>query len=156
MPACPVSLLQQREIEARVAAPLIAEFAALVGWEAALNTAARAVQRLARAAGRQAAEAAGSDSLAALAGVVEKLWAQGGALEIEILRRDATHLFFNVTGCRYAELYDRLGVRECGSALSCSRDAAFAAGFNPRIRLQRRQTIMTGAAFCDFRFTLEG
>ncbi|HSM75158.1 MAG TPA: hypothetical protein VK852_10995 [Desulfobacterales bacterium] len=39
MPACPVSLLQQREIEARVAAPPIVEFAALVGWEAALNTA---------------------------------------------------------------------------------------------------------------------
>jgi hypothetical protein len=156
MPACPVSLLQQREIEARVAAPLIAEFAALVGWEAALNTAARAVQRLARAAGRQAAEAAGADSLEALAGVVENLWARNGALEIEILRRDATRLFFNVTGCRYAELYVRLGARECGFVLSCSRDAAFAAGFNPRIRLQRGQTIMSGALFCDFRFTLDG
>jgi hypothetical protein len=156
MPACPVSLLQQREIEARVAAPLIAEFAALVGWEAALNTAARAVQRLARAAGRQAAEAAGADSLAALAGVVEKRWAQEGALEIEILRRDATRLFFNVTGCRYAELYVRLDARDCGFVLSCSRDAAFAAGFNPRIRLQRGQTIMSGALFCDFRFTLDG
>ncbi len=156
MPACPVSLLQQREIEARVAAPLIAEFAALVGWEAALNTAAGAVQRLAREAGREAAEAAGSDSLGALAGVVEKRWAQEGALEIAILRRDARRLFFNVTGCRYAELYARLGVRECGFVLSCSRDAAFAAGFNPRIRLQRRQTIMSGAPFCDFRFTLDG
>ena len=156
MPACLVSLLQQREIEARLAAPLIAEFAALVGWEAALNTAARAIERLAHAAGRQAAEAAGADSLAALADVVEKLWARDRALEIEILRHDATHLFFNVTGCRYAELYARLGVQDCGYALSCSRDATFAAGFNPQIRLQRRQTIMTGAPFCDFRFTLAG
>jgi hypothetical protein len=156
MPACPVSLLQQREIEAQIAAPLIAEYAAVMGWQAALDAAARAIQRLARAAGRQAAEAAGADSLTALAAVVETLWAQGGALEIEMLTCDATHLFFNVTGCRYAELYARMGVKECGFALSCSRDAAFAAGFNPAIRLQRRQTIMAGSPFCDFRFTLDG
>lgn len=156
MPACPVSLLQQREIEARVAAPLIAEFAAVMGWDAALGAAARAIQRLAREAGRQAAAAAGADSLAALAGVVETLWARDGALEIEILSCDAAHLSFNVTGCRYAEMYARMGVRDCGFALSCSRDAAFGAGFNPGIRLQRRWTIMGGARFCDFRFTLDG
>ncbi|MDZ7599045.1 MAG: L-2-amino-thiazoline-4-carboxylic acid hydrolase [Desulfobacterales bacterium] len=98
----------------------------------------------------------GADSLAALAGVVETLWARDGALEIEILSCDAAHLSFNVTGCRYAEMYARMGVRDCGFALSCSRDAAFGAGFNPGIRLQRRWTIMGGARFCDFRFTLDG
>ena len=39
-----------------------------------------------------------------------------------------------------------------GYYLSCGRDAAFAEGFNPDIRMTRTQTIMQGAAFCDFRF----
>jgi hypothetical protein len=52
-------------------------------------------------------------------------------------------------------LYERLGMKELGFCLSCSRDEAFARGFNPRLRLARSQTIMQGAPFCDFHFTLE-
>jgi hypothetical protein len=33
-----------------------------------------------------------------------------------------------------------------------SRDAAFIEGFSGSITLERTQTIMQGAAFCDFRF----
>ena len=149
-----LSLLQQREVEARIAAPLIAEYAAVMGWDGALAAAARAIENLAREAGRQAAEAAGDDTLAAFADVVKTLWARDGALQIEMLACERARLFFNVTGCRYAEMYAHMGVRDCGFALSCSRDAAFAAGFNPAIRLQRTQTIMQGAPFCDFRFAL--
>ena len=36
---------------------------------------------------------------------------------------------FNVTRCRYAELYKKLGIRELGFALSCARDFALIKGF---------------------------
>jgi hypothetical protein len=62
---------------------------------------------------------------------------------------------FNVTRCRYAELYEKLGIRELGSALSCARDYALIEGFNPDVSLKRTQTIMEGAPHCDFRYGLK-
>ena len=57
--------------------------------------------------------------------------------------------------CRYAELYQRLGMHDLGYCLSCSRDPAFARGFNPRLTLTRTRTIMEGAYSCDFLSRLE-
>jgi hypothetical protein len=34
------------------------------------------------------------------------------------------------------------------------RDFALVEGFNPKINLTRTQTIMEGADYCDFRFTM--
>jgi hypothetical protein len=45
-----------------------------------------------------------------------------------------------------------MDVKELGYYLSCGRDAAFAQGFNPDIRMTRTQTITQGASFCDFHF----
>ncbi len=45
-----------------------------------------------------------------------------------------------------------MDVGEMGYYVSCGRDAVFAEGFNPDIRMERTRTIMQGAAFCDFRF----
>jgi len=64
-------------------------------------------------------------------------------------------LFFNVTRCRYAEKYREMGVAGFGHCLYCYRDEPFAAGFNPGIKFERRQTIMEGAACCDFKFFLD-
>ncbi len=50
------------------------------------------------------------------------------------------------------EIEARMDVGDLGYYLSSSRDAAFAREFNPDIRMTRTQTIMPGAAFCDFRF----
>ncbi len=57
--------------------------------------------------------------------------------------------------CRYAEKYRELGVAEFGHCLSCCRDEPFSGGFNSKIRFERRQTIMEGAPFCDFKFFLD-
>jgi hypothetical protein len=59
-----------------------------------------------------------------------------------------------VTRCRYAEMYRELGMADLGRVLSCNRDGAFCMGFNPAIQLTRTQTIMEGAACCDFRYAL--
>ena len=47
-----------------------------------------------------------------------------------------------------------MDVGDLGYYFSCVRDAAFARGFNPDIRMTRTQTIMQAAAYCDFRFQL--
>ena len=61
---------------------------------------------------------------------------------------------FNVTRCRYAEMYRDLGIPQLGPILSCARDFAMIEGFNPGIRLTRTQTIMEGAALGDFRYRI--
>jgi hypothetical protein len=73
---------------------------------------------------------------------------------MDVLEQSPERLSFNVTRCRYAEMYRALGLADLGASLSCQRDFALAQGFNPAIELTRTQTIMGGAPFCDFRFRL--
>ena len=63
-----------------------------------------------------------------------------------------TQLDFNVTRCRYAEMYKALGMEEYGAVLSCNRDLAVIDGFDNRVELERAQTIMSGASCCTFRY----
>jgi hypothetical protein len=147
----PLPLLQQREIEAAVIAPLVRAFAAEVGDDRAREVLAGVVRELARQGGCAAAEAAGGNTLAHLKGVIDR-WRDGGALELTVLRDDADALEFDVTRCRYAELYRRLGLADLGAVLSCGRDGAMIEGFNPAIRFARTQTILGGATHCDFRY----
>src|SRR4051794_218666 len=132
-------LLQQREIEAGVIAPLFQAFAAEVGQERVREILAGVIRELARQSGCAAAEAAGGNDLARLKHVVEK-WTAGGALELEVLCDDVEAFEFNVTRCRFAEMYRRLGLADLGPLLSCARDGEMIAGFNPAIAFQRTQT----------------
>jgi hypothetical protein len=145
----PLPLLQQREIEAGVIAPLFRAFAAEVGEERAREIVGKVIRELATQAG--CAAAAGGNDLAHLKQAVSK-WTEGGALELTVLRDDAEVFDFNVTRCRFAEMYARLGLADLGGLLSCARDAAMIDGFNPAIEFQRTQTIMQGAPHCDFRY----
>jgi hypothetical protein len=147
----PLPLLQQREVEANVIAPLVRAFAAEVGEERARAILVRTVEELARQAGCAAAERLGGNDLADLKRAVEK-WTEGGALELTVLRDDAAAFEFDVTRCRFAEMYRRLGLADLGPLLSCNRDAAMVEGFNPDVTLTRTQTIMQGATHCDFRY----
>jgi hypothetical protein len=150
-----LSLLQQREIEARVVGPLLRAVASELGEEKTLALARRVVAELARQSGAELARVFGEATLETFAQVTER-WREGGALEIEILEQSAERLSFNVTRCRYAEMYRALGLADLGSSLSCVRDHALIEGFNPDIQLTRTQTIMEGAPFCDFRFRARG
>ena len=145
----PLPLLQQREIEARVIAPIYRAFAAEVGEARAREIIGGVIRELARQAGCTAA--ANGNDLAQFKKAVEK-WSEGGALELTVLRDDPEALEFNVTRCRFAEMYHQLGLDDLGPILSCGRDAAMIEGFNPEIHLNRTQTIMEGAAHCDFRY----
>jgi hypothetical protein len=146
-------LLDQRELEARIVGPLIRAFAAEIGEDRALMIVREVIAGLARQSGAELAQVLGERTLDAFARSLSR-WRENGALEIEVLEQSPRQLSFNVTRCRYAEMYRALGMADLGSSLSCQRDFALAEGFNSEIQLIRTQTIMRGAPFCDFRFQL--
>lgn len=146
-----LTLLEQREIEAKVVGPLIRGFAADVGQVRALEVVRGVISGLAREGGAELARRLGDASLEAFASGLDR-WSEGGALEIDVLERSPERLSFNVTRCKYAEMYRALGLADLGGSLSCQRDFALVEGFNPGITLTRTQTLMEGASHCDFRF----
>lgn len=146
-----IPLLRQREIEARIAGPIIRAFAEEIGWDRAVVVIRKVITELARESGAELARSLGEQTLEAFAGSLGR-WSEGGALEIEMLEQNPDRLSFNVVRCRYAEMYRALGLAELGASLSCQRDFALVEGFSPDILLERTQTLMEGAAFCDFRF----
>jgi hypothetical protein len=150
-----ISHLQRREIQAPIAVCLIRGFAKVIGQDKALEVAAAAVRADAMMAGKIRAEKCGGNSMKELARVVREVWAEDDAMTIHILEETEQNLSFDVTRCRYAELYEKAEMKELGFCLSCCRDEPFTKGFNPRMKLLRSQTIMQGASFCDFRFILE-
>lgn len=147
----PIHLLRHREIEAKIVAPLVRAFAAEVGNEKAREILAGVIRQLAEQAGCAAAAEVGGNDLAHLKQVVDG-WRANGALELTVLRDDADAFEFDVTRCHYAELYHALGLADFGPLLSCNRDGAMIAGFNPDIAFRRTQTILQGASHCDFRY----
>ncbi len=149
-----VPLIIRREIEALIAAPLIKSFIEKFGREPALEAAEEVTKSLARQAGKLLQVAAGGNGMDHLQKVLP-LFGQGGALEFEVIRVTPAEAAINVTRCKYAEMYREHGLEEFGALLSCGRDFALMEGFNPKIRFRRTQTIMEGAAFCDFRFSME-
>jgi hypothetical protein len=146
-----LTLIEQREIEARIVGPLIRAFAVELGAERTLAIVRDVIRTLACESGADLARALGECTLEAFSRSLDR-WRQNGALEIDVLEQTPDRLEFNVTRCRYAEMYRALGLGDLGASLSCQRDYALAEGFNPGIRLTRTQTIMEGAPFCDFRF----
>lgn len=146
-----LTLLERREIEARVVGPLVRGFERAFGEKKTLEVLREVIRELARESGEELARALGESSLEAFAGCIGG-WNAGGALELEILEQTPERLSFNVTRCRYAEMYRELGLGDLGSSLSCLRDHALIQGFNREITLERTQTIMEGADHCDFRF----
>jgi hypothetical protein len=150
-----ISHLKRREIQAPIAACLIKGFARVMGQDKAVEVATAAVQADAMMAGKITAEKYGGNTMKELGRVVREVWAEDDAMTIHVLEETEQNLSFDVTRCRYAELYEKAEMKELGFCLSCCRDEPFTKGFNPRMKLLRTQTIMQGSSLCDFRFVLE-
>jgi hypothetical protein len=146
-----ISHLERRRIEAGVLVPLIQAFQRAFGRDAANAVAREAIVELARKDGERWAAQLGDDLDAVRA--LTELWSASGALEIENLAASGERVEFNVKRCRYAEYFQEMGLPELGYLIHCSRDFAMLGGFNPALRLKRTQTLMQGAACCDFRFS---
>jgi len=149
-----IGVLKRREIEARVIGPLIEELSREFDADRVLGILREVIVRIAVEQGGELATRMDGCSPSHLADSLRD-WRKDDALELEVLECSDRRLSFNVTRCRYAELYQTLGLRELGEILSCGRDFALVQGFNPKLKLTRTQTILGGAAHCDFRYALE-
>jgi hypothetical protein len=153
MPNLP--MIERRRIEAEILKPVYEELVKRLGVAAAEEILTTAIRQSAIAQGRSYAAAAGGEtSLDGFAALLPQ-WTAGGALEIDVQHHDPARFDFNVTRCRYAEMYHAMGLGKIGHLLSCNRDGTFCEGYDARITLQRSQTIMGGAAHCDFRYRFE-
>lgn len=147
-----IGVLKRREIEARIIGPIVEALAKEFDRERVLAIVAETIINVARKQGAERAAAMGDDSLVAFSNSAGD-WRKGNALEIEILEQSEDRYDYNVTRCRYAEMYQSLGLAELGAVLSCNRDYSLVEGFNPEIKLERQQTIMQGAPCCTFRYS---
>lgn len=146
-----IGVLKRREIEARVIGPIIEAMCREFDRDRVLTVLRDTIINLARTQGAALAGQMGGDSTHHFAKSMAN-WTKDNALEIEVLTQNDQRFEFNVTRCRYAEMYRALGLSELGATLSCNRDGALIEGFNPDIKLERAQTIMQGAPCCTFRY----
>jgi len=146
-----IGVLNRREVEARILAPVIDALGEVFDRAQVIEIVSAAIIRIAREQGAALAASMGDNAIPQFADSL-RFWTQESALELDVLMQDDARFDFDVTRCRYAELYRALGIPELGAVLSCNRDAALIEGFNPAIALTRTQTIMNGAPFCDFRY----
>ena len=146
-----ISHLQRRKIEGRVLIPFLQTLKEQLGEHAMREVLDATIRKLAAADGAGWAETYGQTT-ASLRTIAEELWAGGGALDVEVISDSDEHLDFNVTRCQYAEFYKELGLSDIGYRVHCNRDRAMVVGFSGELDLSRTQTIMEGAACCDFRF----
>ena len=147
-------VLERRRIQAEVVKPLWQAMKAEVGEAGARRILSSAIVEAAITEGREFAEKHGGPG--GLRGFLsfQHLWDADGALETEVTRSTQDEYVYRVTRCRYAEMYREMGLADIGFELSCNRDATFATGYDPRIRLRRTQTIMQGADHCDFHYRM--
>ena len=148
----PVGHLQRRKIEGRVLVPFIAVCRERLGEEITRELVAAFIRQASIDDGAKSAERFGGD-MAGLRRIAEEVWGgPGGGIDLQMLQESDDRLDFNVTRCGYAQFYKEWGLSDLGFQLQCSRDHAMLLGFNDDIELERSQTIMQGAACCDFRF----
>jgi len=146
-------ILELRRIEANVIRPIYEEMVERLGREQAQEILGAAIEKAAIEQGESLADG-GETSLRSFIDLMER-WKAGGALEMEVLHEADDRFDFNITRCRYAEMYREMGMGDIGHLLSCGRDGSFCTGYDPRIKLERNQTIMSGKSHCDFRYTFE-
>jgi hypothetical protein len=150
-----LAMLERRRIEAGILKHVYDTLKASHGTAVAQRTIAEAVRQSALVQARQMAAAVGGATSMQTFIDRQELWTRGGALETELIEQSGTRYRYNVTRCRYAEMYRDMGLGEIGHLLSCQRDGTFCEGYDTRLTLRRTQTLMQGATHCDFDYTFD-
>jgi len=150
-----VSLLDQVKIQAQVLLPLLKKLRPELG-EARANA---IVRNALREWSRELRLEVGTK----MSGGPREKWAAmqaaalpriGDAVDVALIKQHEGALESNVTGCRYADFFRRLGEPELGFLLLCETDLHVAEVGRPEVELRRTQTIMEGAPYCDFRYRM--
>jgi L-2-amino-thiazoline-4-carboxylic acid hydrolase len=151
-----IPTIVKRRLQAQVIGPIYAEMVEQVGEEKASAILDSAIRKAAIAEGREFAGKApgGVTSMADFIKLYE-FWTADGALEVTVHEATDTVFNFDVTRCKYAEAYREMGLGKIGHLMSCNRDGTFCEGYDPNIKLERKQTIMGGASCCTFRYRYE-
>jgi imidazole glycerol phosphate synthase subunit HisF len=150
-----LAMLERRRIEAAILKHVYDTLKASHGKDVARSTLASAVRASAMVQAREMADKVSGHTSMQTFIDRQELWTRGGALEREVLEQNEGRYRFNVTRCKYAEMYRDMGLGEIGHLLFCQRDGTFSEGYDRRLKLKRTQTIMQGASHCDFDYTYE-
>tara|TARA_B100000965_G_C19445810_1_gene692982 strand:+ start:255 stop:746 length:492 start_codon:yes stop_codon:yes gene_type:complete len=154
-----ISIIEKRKAQAEVIKPIFEEMVSTLGKTKAKKILKNAIIKNAIDEGRVLREK--SNKTSSKNNVIDQFievfenWKTGGALEINEIKKDNEIYHFDVTRCKYAEMYSKLGIKELGGILSCNRDSNFSKGFDKNLILERNQTIMEGSSCCTFRYKLE-
>jgi hypothetical protein len=143
-----VPLIDRVKIQAEVLLPLIKELEINLGKERAHALVRRSVGEFFRDMASRLAAERGSLGAIQEFGTISL---GGDACDVEMREMSAEGMALDVTGCRYATFFQQIGEPELGFLLLCSADFPVAEAI-PGVELERTQTIMQGADFCDFRF----
>ena len=149
-----IPMLERRRIEASILKHVYDTLKTSLGIAVAEKTIADAVRSSAIEQAKNFATQVGGKTTMQTFVDRQALCKADTALETEVKEQTETSYVFNVTRCRYAEMYREMGLGEIGHLLSCQRDATFCEGYDKRLRLTRTQTIMQGASYCDFNYKL--
>ena len=151
-----IPTLTKRKLQAQVIGPIYAEMVEQIGEQRAAAILDAAIRKAAIAEGKYFAEQAGGETSMANFIKLYEHWTTDGALEMKVLEASDTVFDFDITRCKYAETYKEMGLGKIGHLLSCNRDGTFCQGYDPKITLERKQTIMEGAPCCTFRYRYNG
>jgi len=150
-----LGILARRKIEAEIIKPIYDILVRDLGKDRAQAIIGEAIEQAAIHAGETFAqqEPDGADLRSFVA--LQYLWEKDNALDVKVIDDDDRHYNYDVTRCRYAEMYHEMGLGEIGHLLSCARDEKFIVGYAPDVELTRTTTIMQGARCCDFRYRVK-
>jgi hypothetical protein len=150
-----IPLIEQVKIQAQVLVPLVKALQAELGEERANAIVREALGDLYRKYGEKWWRTQGARNPEEKLASAFEMFAAGDALDYEVVKKTPEAFEVNVTECRYAKFYNKIGAPELGFLLTCSADFSHAEGFGADVQLTRTQTIMQGASHCDFRYALK-
>ena len=122
------------KIEAEIIKPIYEILVREIGKDRAQAVIGEAIEQAAIDAGKGFAskEPNGANIKSFIA--LQYLWEKDNALEVKVIDADDQQYNYNVTRCRYAEMYHEMGLGEIGHLLSCARDEKIHRGLCARRR----------------------
>ena len=150
------SLLDEVKLQARVLVPVLRALRAELGAAKAEKLVGDALREWSREVYRRVGEENGGGPRARF----DAIWADlrpriGATIDREMLTDTPAVREYNVTRCGYADFFKELGEPELGRMLLCEIDFDIAEVGVGDVEFKRTQTIMGGAAWCDFRYRLK-
>ena len=142
-----VPVILRREIEALMIKPFLDAFEKELGHEKTYEIVGNVIKKIATEQGAEYAKMLGANDMEALHSQ-EEAWTANDALVFTNVVEGDT-LYQTITRCSYCDMYERIGMKDLGYALSCIRDDYFYAGFNPDMEFSHTKTLMKGDDCCN-------